>query len=188
MSFVEEKQVVEALSVHRLHPSPRNRVRPGCPEWRSHLPNAETPQASIESRAIEIAVAIDPKRSTPLFAGYPLCRRKWRNSNVQNFPLHLPDYKRHRASETGLFGRRINRTPICSIHGASRIFANPWPSTVSRIHILRDSRRRTRKHQSREFGLDPLLTPKPIFFGHPSDECLKFVGNRATTTPSRLPT
>jgi hypothetical protein len=29
--------------------------------------------------------------------------------------------------------------------------------------------------------LDPLLTPRPIFCGHPSDERLKFLRNRATT-------
>jgi len=26
--------------------------------------------------------------------GYPLCRRKWRYRNVQDFPVHVPDYKK----------------------------------------------------------------------------------------------
>ena len=26
--------------------------------------------------------------------GYPLCRRKWCYRNVQDFPVHVPDYKK----------------------------------------------------------------------------------------------
>ena len=40
------------ISSHRLHPPLRNRVRPGRPERRSHLLNAEALQAAIESRGI----------------------------------------------------------------------------------------------------------------------------------------
>ena len=103
MSFVEDKQVVEALSSRLLHPPLRNRVRPGRPERRSHLLNAETPQAAIESRAKATVAIVNQKprwQSIPSAAlhyllGYPLCRRKWCYRNVQDFPVHVPDYKKH---------------------------------------------------------------------------------------------
>ena len=28
------------------------------------------------------------------FLGYPLCCRKWRYRNVQDFPIHVPDYEK----------------------------------------------------------------------------------------------
>ena len=103
MSLVEDKHVVEALSSHRLHLPLRNRVRPGRPERRSHLLNAETPQAAIESRAVATVTIVNQKlrwQSIPSAAfhyllGYPLCCRKWRYRNVQDFPVHVPDYKKH---------------------------------------------------------------------------------------------
>ena len=58
-----------------------------------------------------------------------------------------------------------------------------WPSTVSRIHILRDCPSGNRKPQSCQFGLDSLLTPQPIFGSHPSDERPKLLGNRVATVP-----
>ena len=102
MSFVEDKQVVEALSSRLLHPPLRNRVRPGRPERRSHLLNAETPQAAVESRAVATVTIVNQKlrwQSIPSAAfhyllDYPLCRRKWRYRNVQDFPVHVPDYKK----------------------------------------------------------------------------------------------
>ena len=150
MSFVEDKQVVEALCSHRLHPSLRNRVRPWCSERRSHLPNAETPQASIEGRPIASVPIVNQKlswQSIPSAAlhyllGYPLCRRKWPLPRRAGFPGSRAGLqKRHRASETRLFGRRRNRTPICSIHGASKIFANPRTALdrVANSYILRQS-------------------------------------------------
>ena len=102
MSLVEDKQVVEALSSHRLHPPLRNRVRPGRPERRSHLLNAETPQAAIESRAIATVTIVNqelwwqsiPSAALHYLLGYPLCCRKRRYRNVQDFPVHVPDYKK----------------------------------------------------------------------------------------------
>ena len=102
MSFVEDKQVVEALSSHRLHPPLRNRVRLGRPERRSHLFNAQTPQSAIESRTVATVTIVNQKlrwQSIPSAAfhyllGDPLCRRKWRYRNVQDFPVHVPDYKK----------------------------------------------------------------------------------------------
>jgi hypothetical protein len=102
MSFVEDKQVIEALSSHRLHPPLRNRVRPGRSERRSHLLSTETPQAAIESRDIATVTIVNQKprwQSIPSAAlryllGYPLCRRKGRYRNVQDFPVHVPDYKK----------------------------------------------------------------------------------------------
>ena len=99
MSFVEDKQAVEALSSRQLHPSLRNRVCPGRPERRSHLLNAEPPQAAIESRAIATVTIVDQKpqwQSIPSAAlhyllGYPLCCRKWRYGNVQDFPVRVPE-------------------------------------------------------------------------------------------------
>src|ERR1700757_1528183 len=101
MSFVEDKQVIEAVSSHRLHPPLRNRVRPGRSERRSHLLSTETPQAAIESRDIATVTIVNQKprwQSIPSAAlhyllGYPLCRRKGRYRNVQDFPVHVPDYK-----------------------------------------------------------------------------------------------
>jgi hypothetical protein len=149
MSFVEDKQVIEALSSHRLHPPLRNRVRPGRSERRSHLLSTETPQAAIESRdsdchdrESETAVAIDPKRSTPLFAGLPTLPSERALSQRAGFPGSRAGLqKRHRASETGLFGRRRNRIPICLIHGVSRIFANARMALdcVANSYTLRQS-------------------------------------------------
>jgi len=198
MSFVGDKQVVEALSSRRLHPSLRNRVCPGRPERRSHLLDAEPPQAAIESRAIATVTIVDQKPrwlSIPSAAlyyllGYPFCRRKWRYRNVQDFPVRVPDYKKDIESlkQNCLDAEEIAR-PYARFMALQEFPpTRGWPSTVSRIHILCDSPRRNRKPQSREFGLDPLLTPKPIFCGHPSDERLKFLGNRMTTAPPPLPT
>jgi len=149
MSLVEDKQVVEALSSHRLHPPLRNRVRLGRPERRSHLFNAQTPQSAIESRTVATvtiesgtAVAIDPKRSTPLFAGLPTLLSETALSQRAGFPGSRAGLqKRHGAFEIRLFGRRRNRTPICSIHGVSRIFANPRMTLdrVANSYILRPS-------------------------------------------------
>jgi len=102
MSLVEDKQVVEALSSHRLHPPLRNRVRPGRPERRSHLLNAETLQAAIESRAIATVTIVNqelrwqsiPSAALHYLLGYPLCCRKRRYRNVQDFPVQVPDYKK----------------------------------------------------------------------------------------------
>ena len=58
MSLVEDKQVVEALSSHRLHPPLQNRVRPGALN-RSHLLNAETWQTAIESRVVATITDLD---------------------------------------------------------------------------------------------------------------------------------
>jgi len=58
MSLVEDKQVVEALSSHRLHPPLQNRVRPGALN-RSHLLNAETSQTAIESRVVATITDLD---------------------------------------------------------------------------------------------------------------------------------
>ena len=131
-------------------PTSPNRVPPGRPEWRSRLLNAETPQAAIESRAIATvtivnqvtAVAIDPKRSTPLFAGLPTLLSKTALSQRARFSGSSAGLqRRHRASDTGLFGSRRNRTLICSIHGASRIFTNPKTAfdRVANSYILRQS-------------------------------------------------
>jgi hypothetical protein len=98
MSFVKHKQAIEALGSHRLHPPLRNRVRPGRPERRSHLLNAETPQAAIESRAISTVTVVNQKprwQSIPSAAlhyllGYPLCSRKWGYRNLGRL-RHLPN-------------------------------------------------------------------------------------------------
>src|SRR6516162_5245576 len=102
MSLVEDKQVVEALSSHRLHPPLRNRVRLGRPEWRSHLFNAQTPQSAIESRTVATVTIVNqeprwqsiPSAALHYLLGYPLCCRKRRYRNVQDFPVHVPDYKK----------------------------------------------------------------------------------------------
>jgi hypothetical protein len=102
MSLVEDKQVVEAVSSRRLHPPLRNCVRPGRSERRSHLLDAETLQAAIESRAIAtVTIANQEPRwqSTPSAAlhqllGYSLCRRKRCYRDVQDFSVHVLDYKK----------------------------------------------------------------------------------------------
>ena len=133
----------------RFHPSLHDRVRSGRPEWCSYLLDAEVPQSAIEHRTIaRVAVVNQKSRRPPIpsaafhyLLGRPLRRRMGGYRDVQDFPVHVADYKRHRASETGLFGRRRNRTPICSIHGASRIFANPRMGLecVANSYTLRQS-------------------------------------------------
>ena len=158
MSFVGDKQVVEALSSHRLHPLLRNRVRPGRPERRSHLLDAEPPQAAIESRAIATVTIVDQKpqwQSIPSAAlhyllGYPLCRRKRRYRNVQDFPVRVPDYKKDIESpkQNCLDAEEIAR-PYAGFMALQEFSpSRRWPSTVSRIHIFCDSPRRNRKPQS----------------------------------------
>src|SRR5262252_608728 len=86
----------------QLHPLLRNRVRSGRPERRSHLLSAETPQAAIESRAIATVTIVNqelrwqsiPSAALHYLLGYPLCCRKRRYRNVQDFPVHVPDYKK----------------------------------------------------------------------------------------------
>ena len=82
MSVVEDQHMVETLGSRRLDPSLRDLVRPRRLEWRSHLLNAEMPQAAVECGTIatvtvvksETVVAIDPTRGTPLLAGHLLRR------------------------------------------------------------------------------------------------------------------
>src|SRR5215470_1071632 len=149
MSFVEDKQVVEAFSSHRLYPSLRNRVRPGRPERRSHLLNAEPSQAAIESRAIATVTIVDqqprwqsiPSAALHYLLGYPLCRRKWRYRNVQDFPVHMPDYKKDIESlkQDCLDAEEIAR-PYARFMALQEFPpTRGWPSTVSRIHTLRQS-------------------------------------------------
>ena len=122
----------------------------GRPERRSHLLNAENPaggdrksrHSDCHDRGSETAVAIDPKRSTPLFAGLPTLPSETALPQRAGFPGSRAGLqKRHRESETKLFGRRRNRTPICSIHGASRISANPRMALdcVANSYTLRQS-------------------------------------------------
>jgi len=102
MSLVEDKQVVDALSSHRLHPPLRNCVRLGRPEGRSRLLNVETPQAAIESRAIATITIVNqepwwqsiPSAALYYLLRYPLCCRKRRYRNLQDFPIHVLDYKK----------------------------------------------------------------------------------------------
>ena len=155
MSFVGDKQVVEALSSRRLHPSLRNRVCPGRPERRSHLLDAEPPQAAIESRAIATVTIVDQKpqwQSIPSAAlhyllGYPLCRRKWGYRNVQDFPVKVSDYKKdvERLKQDCLDTEEIAR-PYARFMALQEFSPTRGsPSTVSRNHILRHSPRRGRK-------------------------------------------
>ena len=172
MSFVEDKQVVEGLSSRRLHPSLRNRVRPERPERRSHLLNAEPPQATIESRAVATVTIVDQKprwKSIPSAAlhyllGNPFCRRKWRYRNVLDFLVRVPDYKKDMESLKQKFGRRRNRTPICSIHGASRISANPRMALdcVANSYTLRQSSQKPQTPVSR-VRLGSAFDPKVDF-------------------------
>src|SRR5262245_55537118 len=82
------------LSQSVRNPLLRNRVRPGRPERRSHLLNAETLQAAIESRVIATVTIVNqelrwqsiPSAALHYLLGYPLCCRKRRYRNVQNFP------------------------------------------------------------------------------------------------------
>jgi hypothetical protein len=39
-------------------------------------------------------VAIDPSAALHYLLGYPLCCRKRRYHDVQDFPVHVPDYKK----------------------------------------------------------------------------------------------
>jgi hypothetical protein len=97
MSFVEDKQVVEALSSRLLHPPLRNRVRPGRPERRSHLLNAEALQTAIDSRGIATVTIVNqesrwqsiPSAALHYLLVHPLCCRKRRCRNMEDFPVHM---------------------------------------------------------------------------------------------------
>jgi hypothetical protein len=159
MSLVEDKQVVEALSSHRLHPPLRNRVRPGRPERRSHLLYAETLQAAIESRGIATVTIVNresrwqsiPSAALHYLLGRPLCCRKRRCRNIQDFPVHMPDYKKdiERLKQDCLDAEEIARPYARFMVLQEFSPTRGRPSTVSRIHIFCDSPRRNRKPQSR---------------------------------------
>jgi hypothetical protein len=126
----------------------------------------------------------------PLFAGRSTLLSEMALPQRAGFPGSRAGLqKRRRVSGTKFFGRRRNRTPMGSIHGAQRISANPRMALdcVANSYTLRQSSQKPQP-QSRGFRLDLLLTRKQIFCGHPSDERLTFLGNRATTTPVPLPT
>ena len=156
MSLIEDKQVVDALSSHRLlHPPLRNRVRSGRPERRSHLLNAETPQPAVESRAIATVTIVNQESRRPpipgaafhYLLGRPVRCRMRGYRDVHDFAVDVPDYKKdiERLKQDCLDAEEI-------VHPYARFMAlqefSPTrgsPSTVSRNHILRHSPRRGRK-------------------------------------------
>ena len=124
----------------QLHPLLRNRVRSGRPERRSHLLNAEAPQAAIEGRAKATVAIVNQKprwQSIPRAAlhyllGYPLCRRKWGYRNVQDFPVNVSDYKKdvERLKQDRLDTEEIAR-PYARFMALQEFSpTRGWPSTV----------------------------------------------------------
>jgi hypothetical protein len=163
--------MVETLSSHRLHPSLRDRVRPGCPEWRSHLLNAEMPQAAVECGAITIVTVVNQKpwwQSIPRAALHYLLgrpRRCWkrRYSNVQDFPVNVPDYKEdiQRLKQYCLDTEEIAGPHARLMPLQEFAPTRGWPSTAP-IHILRDCSRRNRKPPASIAQLVSAFDPKPI--------------------------
>ena len=96
---------------------PWHTTSPGRPERRSHLLNAETPasgdrksrHSDCHDRESRAALAIDPKRGTPLFAELPTLLSETALSQRAGFPGSRAGLrKRHGAFEIRLFGRRRN--------------------------------------------------------------------------------
>jgi hypothetical protein len=151
--------VVETFIARRFHPSLRDRVRSGRPEWCSYLLDAEVPQSAIEHRTIARVVVVNQKSRRPLIPsaafhnllGRPLRCRMAGYRDVQDFPVHVPDYKKdiERLKRDCLDAEEIAR-PYARFMALQEFSpTRGWPSTVSRIHILCDSPRRNRKPQSR---------------------------------------
>jgi hypothetical protein len=158
MSLVEDQHMVETLGSHRLDPSFRDRVRSGRLEWRSHLLNAEMPQAAVECGAIATVTVVNQKpwwQSIPRAAlhyllGHPLHRWKWRYCNVQDFLVNVPDYKEdiERLKQYCLDTEEI-ASPYARLMPLQEFApTRGWPSTAP-IHILCDCPRRDSKPQSR---------------------------------------
>jgi hypothetical protein len=57
--------VVETFIARRFHPSLRDRVRSGRPEWCSYLLDAEVPQSAIEHRTIARVAVVNQKSRRP---------------------------------------------------------------------------------------------------------------------------
>ena len=158
MSLVEDQYMVETLGSHRLDPSLRDRVRPGRLEWRSHLLNAEMPQAALECGAIATATVVNQKpwwQSIPRAAlhyllGHPLRRWKWRYCNVQDFPVNVPDYKEdiERLKQYCLDTEEI-ASPYARLMPLQEFAPTRGWFSAAPIHILCDCPRRNSKPQSR---------------------------------------
>jgi hypothetical protein len=158
MSLVEDEYMVETLSSHRLHPSLRNRVGPGRSERRSHLLNAQMPQAAVECGAIATVTIVNqepwwesiPSAALHYLLGHPLRRWKCRYSNVQDFPVYVPDYKEdiERLKQYCLDTEEIASSYARLMPLQEFAPTRGWPSTAP-IHILCDCPRRNSKPQSR---------------------------------------
>jgi hypothetical protein len=192
-SFAEDEYVVEALGTHRFDPTLRNRIRSRRPERRPDLLNAKVSHAALERRTITAVAVVNEKTWRPsipsaafdYLLGSPLRRRTWRYRDVQNFSIDVPDHKKDAqrlepdCSNTEEVARPYIRfMPFQELSPFRR-----WPSIVAPTHVLGDGPGRNAKSQSCEFSLNPLLTPEPIFSGHPPDERLKLLGNWSSPPP-----
>jgi len=192
-SFVEDKQVVEALGTYRFDPTLRNRIRSRRPERRPDLLNAKVSHAAVECRAITAVAVVNEKTWRPsipsaafdYLLSSPLRRRTWRHRDVQNFSIDVPDHKKDvqrlepDCSNTEEVARPYIRfMPFQELSPSRR-----WPSIVAPTHVLGDGPGRNPKSQSCKFSLNPLLTPEPIFSGHSRDERLKLLANWPSPPP-----
>jgi hypothetical protein len=116
--------------------------------------------------------AIDPKRSIRLTAGQSTPPSDIALPRRAKFSIDVPDHKKDAqrlepdCSNTEEVARPYIRfMPFQELSPFRR-----WPSIVAPTHVFGDGPGRSPKSQSCEFSLNPLLTPEPIFSGHPPDE------------------
>jgi hypothetical protein len=115
------------ISDRDIHCAPISPIAPlssslGGPEWCSYLPDAEVPQSAIEHRTVaRVAVVNQKSRRPPIpvaafhyLLGRPLRCRMRGYCDVQDFPVHVPYYKKERRERDGIRGSGSYRVGVSS--------------------------------------------------------------------------